>query len=306
MLKKISKILLVVILVGASFFVFPPQFSSVSATDTTFEVNVKEVLSVSITTPSTWASGDINQFLRNTVSIDVTSNNALGFTAGMTTDSDSTALTNTSLSSATIPTLTSTSTCADATCAAFPANYWGFSLNDGANTGTYQALKNVNAAPDTILSSATATTGHKDIYFGAKANISQASGTYSSTVIISVVSGTSGADLPAPSSGDPDPVGPGENENQAQYDQTADATVYTYTTGNTTTTQVSEGNNVDAYTGYTPPQGVTNVESSNIYNGSLLTTMLATTASIAAGSGIFFFILAKRKKDDDEDEGQTE
>ncbi len=289
-------------LVGTSFFVFPPRFSFVSATDTTFEVNVKEILSVSVTTPSTWASGDVDQFLRNTISIDITSNNALGFTAGMTTDSDSTVLTNTSLSSATIPTLTSTPTCTDATCAAFPANYWGFSLNDGFNTGTYQALKNINAAPDTILSSSTATTGHKDIYFGAKANMSQASGTYSGTVIISVVSGTNGEDLPAPSSGNTTPVKPNGNENQAQYDQTADATIYTYTTGNTTTTQVSEGDNTDAYTGYTPPQGVTNVESSNIYSGSFLTTMLATTASIAAGSGIFFFILAKRKKDDEEEE----
>jgi len=299
MLKKIGKILLVVILVVSLFFVFPPHFSSTSATDTTFEVNVKEVLSVSITTPSTWASGDVGDFLRNSFILDVTTNNAQGFTAGLATETTNTNLTNTANSSFTISNLSSSTPRSS-----FNANFWGYSTDDASNSGTYKPLKSSAQAPDTILcsgSSCSGPTGNSStIYFGTKADISKASGTYTNTVVISVVSSTNGADLEGPVS-DTDVENP--TKNTATYNEnTTGNTTYTYTTGNTTTTQVSEGNNVDAYTGYIPPQGVTDSNSSNIYNGSLLTTMLATTASIAACSGIFFFILAKRKKDDDEEE----
>ena len=262
---------------------------------------------MSITTPSAsdWASGNVNQFLRNVISLDISSNNSQGFTAGMTTDSTSTALTNSTLNNITIPSISSNITCSDSNCSAFLANYWGYSINATDSSGTYKPLKANTAAPDTILSSATAATGHQDISFGAKANTSKASGTYTSTVIISVVSGTNGADLEGPVT---DADGPNANPNTPSYNSTTNQTTYTYVTntGNTTTTQVSNGDNTDIYDGYTPPQGVTNVDSSNIYSGSLLTTILATTASIAAGSGIFFFILAKRKKDDDEEEEKTE
>ena len=308
MSKKIFKTFLIFSLISTLFFVFPPHFSSVSADDTTFQVNVKEVLSVSITTPSAgdWASGNVNQFLRNVIGLDVSSNNRQGFTAGMTTDSTSTALTNSALSSATIPSISSNVNCIDSNCSALNANFWGYSINATASSGTYKPLKASTAAPDTVLSSTTASSGHRDISFGAKANTQKASGTYTSTVVISVVSGTNGADLDGPTS-DADSDGPNPTPNTPSYNSTTGQTTYTYTTnsGNTTTTQVSSGDNTDVYDGYTPPQGVTNADSSNIYNGSLLTTMLATTASIAACSGIFFFILAKRKKDDDEEEEQT-
>ena len=307
MSKKIFRVFLVCLLVGALFFVFPPHFSSASATDTTFQVNVKEVLSVSITTPSAndWASGSVNQFLRNVISLDISSNNSQGFTAGMTTDSTSTVLTNSALNSATIPSITSNVNCTDSNCSALNANLWGYSINATAGSGLYKPLKPNTDAPDTVLSSATAASSHQDISFGAKADTSKASGTYTGTVVISVVSGTSGADLDGPAT---NADGPNANPNTPSYNSTTDQTTYTYTTnsGNTTTTQVSNGDNTDVYSGYTPPQGVTNVDSSNIYSGSLLTTILATTASVAAGSGIFFFILAKRKKDDDEEEEQTE
>lgn len=304
MLKRVSKILLVVLSIGTSLLIFPPHFSSASATDTNFQVNVKEILSVSITPPSTWASGDAGEFLRNSITLGVTTNSINGFTAGLATETTDTSLTNTANSNLTIPNLNSATNRNY-----FQANHWGYSINDDSNTGLYEPLKSSIQAPDTVLcdgSSCTGPTGNsKTIFFGTKANFDKASGTYTSTVVISVVSGTNGADLDGPAT---DADEPNPNPNTPYYNSNTQQTTYTYTTGNTTTTQVTEGDNTsnEVYDGYTPPQGVTNVESSNIYNGSLLTTILATTASIAAGSGIFFFILAKRKKDDDEKEDQTE
>ena len=57
--------------------------TNAAESQTTFQVNVVESLSVSITAPRGGASGNINTFLRNTVSLSVTSNNANGFTASM-------------------------------------------------------------------------------------------------------------------------------------------------------------------------------------------------------------------------------
>lgn len=312
MLKKIFKASLASALVGTLFFLFPPHFPTASAEDTTFQVNVEEILSVAITTPTSWARGEVGDFLRNKVTIGVTSNNASGFTAGMTTSGSSTDLTHSSKANTTLPTINNVSgyTCAgDLNCSAFSANQWGYSLDDSdSHTGQYLPMVNSSAAPITITSSSTATSKSQDVYFGAKANISQASGTYTGTVVISVVSGTSGNPLPAPSGSDPTPVGPSADQTAEYTPAPVNATAYTYTTRDTsagtttTTTQVTPGDNESLYDTYTPPQGVTDSTSSNIYDGSMLTTGLAITASVAAGAGIFFFVLAKRKKDDEEEE----
>ena len=144
----------------------------------------------------------------------------------------------------------------------------------------------------------------RDIYFGAKSNISQASGTYSGTVVFNIISGV----LPVDNENKPDipasPATPGEN-NVATYDQTNNRTVYTTTTTNTTTgttEQTTTITNGDTTSSYADPAGVTDSTSSNIYDGSMLNTVLATTASVAAASGLIFFILAKRKKDDEDEE----
>lgn len=306
MRKKVNKILLAVIIIGAIFYIFPPYFKSASA-ETNFQINIKEILSVSIKTPVTWASGNISEFLRNKISVSVTSNNGHGFTAGMTTGSTDTNLTNTALKDITLPSFNQglepdyTVTCSNESCNEFPTNYWGYSLDDNNNQGTYDTLVDKTSAPITILSSTNNNSASGDVYFGAKSDVSQASGTYTGTIVISVVSGTNGLDLPAPSSNAETPVEPGP-EGVAQYNSESNTTVYTYTTDDgTVTTQVSNGDNTTLYDGYTPPQGVIDSNSSNIYTGSLIATILAATASVAAGSGILFFILAKRKKDEDED-----
>ena len=287
-----------------------------SPCSTTFEVNVKETLSVAVTTPTEWASGDTDEFLRNKVSIDVSSNNASGFTASMYSQ-DTTNLTNAARSTITMPTLASYSVRS-----AFPANYWGYSLGSGTISGSsitygetdagnnnsrYYPLA-TSSSPIKILTGTSA--GSQDIYFGAKANMNQASGTYVGTVIISVVTGTinENTNPMTPTN----PATPSGNEvasyTSAPTGGANGSTTYTYTRVNssahtsTTTTQVSDGDNVSSYNGYQPPQGVIENTITKVVSESSVAAGLATTASVAAATGMFFFIAAKRKEDEEEEE----
>lgn len=339
MLKELSRIsiglagiLSVATVITAGVYV-PDSTSASQCTsspcNTTFQVNVKETLSVAITTPSTWASGTptyesasdswSTDFLRNKVSLSVTSNNATGFTATMYANSSS--LTNNSKASVTLPSLT-----ASQTRGSFSPNHWGYSLNttgDSAGNYTYNAkIYNeteagnnnsyyhplaTSAAPDTVLTGVGATTGERDIYFGAKADLSQASGTYSGTVVISVVTGevkdnNDSESTPTTPTNPATPADDTANDGIATYNSTANRTVYTTTSGNTTTTTVSDGDNTSSYAS---PQGVSENYSSNISSSSPLAIGLASAAAVAAASGGIFFILAKRKKDDDEEEEEV-
>ena len=293
------------------------QINNTSAVEqnTQFTVNVKDAIAVSITTQSEGAIGNVNTFLRNKVSVGVSSNAANGFTVSMTTKTASTNLVHTA-NKGTIPTLASSSTRS-----AFPANYWGYSVNDtdaGSDSSTYSALVGAGSTPITLISNAqSSTVNSKDIYFGAKADATKASGTYRGTIVISVVTGTIDNNNPVTPSNPATPASPEETPHYSGTGTTTGgttngSTAYTYTrtsgsgssATSTTTTQVSDGDNRNAYVGYTPPQGVTNrqISSENITEGSSLATGLAVTSAIAATSGVIFFILAKRKKDDDEEE----
>lgn len=297
--KVITNISVICAILAVSFI----GFQNTNAADNTLEVNVKEALSVSITTPTSWASGDINTFLRNKMSISVVSNNTAGFTASMTTKTTDTSLVNTAKNTITLPTLASGVTRSD-----FPANYWGYSLNDtdaGNNSSTYSAMVGSNGTPITLLSSNSATSGSKDFYFGAKADATKAAGTYTGTVVINVVSGVINNANPATPT---DPVTPSGNEQVAEYHpaptggSSDGTTTYTYTSGGSTTTQISEGDNRGAYEGYTPPQGVAYKTSSGVSANIMLASGLAAVSALAAASGSFFFVLLKKKDDDDEDE----
>lgn len=315
---------------GAFIYKSAQPMSYATDASTTFQVNVAGTLSVSVTTPDNWASGDVDTFLRNTVNLSVATNDASGFTASMYSDT-TTDLTNIYKQSVTLPTLASSTTRS-----AFPTNHWGYSLKNGPynsqtygetdagnNSSNYYPLVATSASPITILQANAGTaTGEQSIYFGAKANTSQAAGTYTGTVLISVVTGVVNN-----TSGDPGynpitPVDPATNNDttvdtptytpDTNYptDTTRGRTVY-YTTssttidggsGTTTTTEVTTG---DVRSSYSDPAGVTTRTTSNI-NDSSLALGLATTASVAAASGIFFFILAKRREEDEDDEEENQ
>lgn len=318
-LDRVSKVfigLAIVLFIATLTIASAHRFDTTSAAqcttnpcNTTFSVNVEEALSVSVEVPSTWASGTptydqssgtwSTDFLRNKVSVSVTSNNAQGFRASMY--AAGTSLTNNSRSTFTIPTLASATTRGS-----FPVNRWGYSLNDteaGDTSSTYNALTNINS-PITIMSSTTATSSSRDIYFGTRADLTQASGTYTGTVVINVVTGSPDTEPIIPDN----PVTPADdtpNDNIATYDATNNRTVYTTTTSSatttTTTTLISDGDTTNTYQ---RPAGVTEGSNtmSNIDGSMPLATGLAVAASVAAASGVFFFIVAKRKKDDEEEE----
>ena len=121
---------------------FGANSASAQEVDANFQVNVKETLSVSITRPSSPASGGVDEFLRNDFLISVVNNNTAGFTASMYADiaDNNISLTNTTLSTAKLPTLASSSTRS-----AFPANYWGYSLGEYTLNGTVQNSYTLNS-----------------------------------------------------------------------------------------------------------------------------------------------------------------
>ena len=295
--------------------------------NTTFEVDVSESLSVSVEAPTDPAEGEVDEFLRNTVTLDVTSNNPTGFTATMY--ADGTSLVNESESTVTIPSLANSSVKSS-----FPANYWGYSLDTvGDTTGSYTYNSKIynetnngnsdsyyhplpaSSSPDTVLTGTGATTATRNLYFGAKADASQESGTYTGTIVISVVTGevkNNNDSSSTPST----PVNPAQNSDttagNATYSSTYNRTVYYTTTSNTgtggavdTTTTEAEVSTGDTTRTYANAAGVMeSTTSSNIAEGNTLATGLAITSAVAATSGVIFFILAKRKKDDEEEEDE--
>ena len=97
MLSKVSRAAVSILGVGAlavlaNINLSPAFASNPDPENINFKANVKEALSVSITVPEDWASGDIDTLLRNKVILNVHSNNADGFTASMTTDDENTYL----------------------------------------------------------------------------------------------------------------------------------------------------------------------------------------------------------------------
>lgn len=317
--------------IASSFASLPSSDTSAVTQNATFQINVQDSIAVAVTAPTTGATGDVNEFLRNTVDVSVNSNVTNGFTASMYSRSD-TNLTHTMLgSSYYIPTMSSS-----ATRGSFPVNTWGYSLKsssldgktygetDAGNTSsTYYPLTTSTSTPIKILEAASGVkSGTQSIYFGAKANTDKPAGTYRNTVVISVVTGvidsgsnptnpitptnpvTPGTD---PNPGDNVPVYTGTNSTTGTgVSGSHGTTVYTTRSTNsgagttTTTTEVSAGDNRDSYAA---AQGVSVSTQTNIVEeGSMLPLGLAATAATAATAGIIFFIIAKRDDDDDEDE----
>ncbi len=306
MLKTKTKVKISVagLMLAVSAFLFNSQWNNASAgectdptCDTTFQVNVKDTLSVSITAPGPgeWASGDAGEFLRNSLNLTASTNTSGGLSAYMYSK-DSTNLVNAIDSSKTIQTLASS-----VQRSAFVDNRWGYSLDDtsaGSSSSNYSPMGDKDHH---ITLASSVASCDEDIYFGTKADINQASGAYLGVVVFQVVTSADPGPTP-PSPVNPDDDTPGSG---ATYDNNSNRTVYTTisstSTTTTTTTQVSPGNVTSMY-----PLGETTRTESNISDGSQVATGLAIAASSAAAGGMVFFILAKRREDDEEDEEELQ
>lgn len=299
--------------------------------DSSFQINVQDSIAVAVTSPVSGATGDVDEFLRNTVTLEVNTNVSNGFTASMYSRGD-TNLTHEMLGSEYyIPTVDSA-----IARSSFPVNKWGYSLKSasldgktygetdaGNNSSTYYPLTTSTASPIKVLTAASGTkSGTQSIYFGAKANAEKPAGTYMNTVVISVVTGTIEDN---PSDPDYNPITP-VNPATPNTDIDSSNTVATYTgnsstvgtgisghngttvntirsltsTNETTTTEISAGDNRSSYA---PAQGVNISTEANIAESSSTVPVgLAITSITAATAGVIFFILAKRDEDDEEDE----
>ena len=333
--KKVICVSTGIFSVAAAVAIYTLPAKTASAENVNFTVNIAESLAVSLTKPIDDVAnntGDPGDFLRNSVQLSVFSNtssgSAAGYTATMYGEGSSTDLVHSNNNylktinggvDVTVPTLSSSSTRGS-----FPAGRWGYSLEGsytgdagtynetiaGNNSSNYYAMTN-SSSPITVLKSATAGSGTRNICFGAKASPSNPSGTYAGTVIINVVTGTidetTNPAIPTNPAVD-QPTTP-SNPIAYNYDSANNRTVYTSvstTTGTapnpdteTTTTIVSSG---DTTATYSNPLGETERTVASVSTGSPLALGLAAAAGIAATSGIFFLILAKRRDDDDEEE----
>jgi len=289
-----------------------------------FVVNVAETLTLTVTDPTNWAEGQLintnpttgrkeSNFLRNKVNVKAKTNNPIGVTVSMYTKGDTDLRNTTSYNASDATTYLPTLSGAEAgiTVANFPTNKWGYSVNDdGSSTSAnYYALSTNPIQLFTTTSSApnydaTGVEDDQDVYFGAKADETMASGTYIRTVYFAAVTGTVDTNT--------NPLKP---TNPSETDPINNASHYSSVTGNTTYTQRStSGSGTDSVTGSmdSTQTDVTKGDISTTYaqaygvtsesNGSALATAFAVSAGVAATSGIFFFVAAKRRKDDDEDE----
>ncbi len=326
--KQIFKWLFIIILLVTLLKVL--LLPRVKAADSVFQVDIRETLTVEVTTPNTWASATPDSsgtFLQNTVGLTVSSNNTTGFTAMM--HASSTSLTNVTDSSKTIAPLPSTTQKSS-----FQNNKWGYSLdatttlnnltynenNAGNNNSYYHPIVDSTSTPISILTGTGASSSSRNIYFGAKADLATASGTYTNTIVLSVVTGTvdtgntSGTNPTIPSN----PATPADDTNPNGASVTSSGvgsspnvtrtTVYTTVASTSTTTakatEISTGDNT-AY--YASPHGVTTANTptaaKTVTEGTPLATGLAVTSAIAAITGIASFAIAKhREGEEDKDE----
>ena len=309
--------------------------------DVDLQVNIIESLTVSITDPDEWASGDLTKdtpttgvwtsdFLRNKVNVSAATNNAQGVRVSMYTHTASDLnnstrlfnLTSYNSSDATsyIPTLATANVQPGTNGADFPSNYWGYSVDDTDTLKTdshYNALR-TSANPITIINTNTTGTANQDVFFGAKANDSVQSGTYAQTVYFAAVTGTIDTTDPSdPGYNPPVPVNPSTPDpadDIAFYSTSTSRTTYTYSTANSgtpstttpsiigdSTTTTTQVSAGDIRSTYAQAAGVTTGSNSGV----AVAAALGVAATVSAASGFFFFILAKRRKDDDEEEEEA-
>lgn len=268
--------------------------------NTTFNVDVKEILSVSITTPESPTEGDVDELLTQQISVSVTSNNASGFVAGIrASNADATLV---GSNGGTLTNLESSSSVTS-----FPAGKWGYSLD----TTTYNSLPDYNKTPDTLFYRSSAGTASTTVNFAAKTGYNNPAGTYTGAVNIAVVSGRTSFDTtdPVVDPVGPEPTDPSEATGTNPYYYTGKS-VTTYTTrtqSSGTETIATEISNGDNRARYTAPQGESQktTGTDNLQNGMSLPVILAVTSAVSAAAGLGFFIVAKRREEEDEEDEEA-
>ena len=197
-IHKINIIFIITLLIGAVAVLQNGSSVNADTENVDFNVNVTEALTVSISTPTSWASGDADNLLRNKVTVSALTNNNSGVTVSMyaaNTDLQNTTSYSSTDATTYIPTLDATTY----TYNTFPSNAWGYSLEDsvaGTASASYLPMTDDTTAPIAVLNSTLGSQGSQDVYFGAKASTAKKAGTYAQTVYFTAVTGTIDSDNP--------------------------------------------------------------------------------------------------------------
>ena len=146
-IHKINIIFIITLLIGAVAVLQNGSSVNAGTENVDFNVNVTEALTVSISTPTSWASGDTGDLLRNKVTVSALTNNNNGVTVSMY--APNTNLVNTTDSSYYIETFSNDTY----TTSTFPTNAWGYSLTDtvAGIDASYLPMTDGTTAPITVL-----------------------------------------------------------------------------------------------------------------------------------------------------------
>ena len=136
-------------------------------------VVTEEVLIVDLENVHANATGDTDQFIRNWVDVAVATNNAAGYVAYMYKKGTTSSLANTA-GGTPLATLSGTTTWNRSSSV---TNFWGYSLDDGNETGTYHEMR-LSANPVLISSNSTPQAIVTNVWFGAKIDDTMPATTY--------------------------------------------------------------------------------------------------------------------------------
>lgn len=252
--------------------------------DVTVNIDVNDVLDVLVDPVKVSASGDVNEFLRTSARVTISTNKAYGALAQMTTKTDVTSLVNSTTSSITIPTLGSNVTRDN-----FPTGYWGVSSTDtvaGDGTSTYMPLVPYGSPnPIPVLQTSGYGEFSRMVYFGMKAGSTQQAGTYANTVVIAAVANN------APVT-PPDPIKPDEPEPSSDpLSSPAAPKTLAYSRPASSEDE------------HESPQGEEEEYNydENVNYGS---NMIGSTAVVLAGTvaaGLIIFVASKKRREEDEE-----
>ena len=172
-------------------------YATQASTDTEVDLNVATVINISTPDTTTINCASLNTLCTANTTVTVGTNNITGYTLQLNATSGySNSLTN-AATSETIPTLTGAYASGS-----FPTNYWGYTggLDKSGETGGLNCSANYcpilayqsddsNYAPNHAIkvTDAPATASNTTITFGAKADITKPSGTYSTSVTFTAV-----------------------------------------------------------------------------------------------------------------------
>ena len=316
MVRSIHKLNIAVVfaVTGLAVPIAANMITPAKAANVDFNINVTEVLTVSLTAPTTWAQGDVDTLLLNKIGVSATTNNSVGALVSMY--ADATTLNNTSTYSSTDSATYINTLASNSTASAFPSDRWGYSILTDANastastTATYQAMTTSSSLIPVVTASGAGTTGSTNVFFGAKASSAKNSGTYAQTINFVAVTGTVDTSNPTNPTNPTVITDTTPASNTATYSSSTDQTSYTTrstsgtATGDTTTEGVSGErkttttniNPGDTTSSYANAAGVTTTTTSS----SSVAIALGVAAAVAAVSGTAFYLAGKNRSDDEE------